>query len=270
MLERVAPGQLLSVLSPWAGAPERVVSVCLEAGLKSKPAETLSSMKKIHIFPAGAALTMAACGDPLLAPPSAPVLPSAQAWNIQYSPGMPPHPIAVDGGWYFDFPAPNCGRADVCSVHYVTTPVKMSLATSGRVRAMFRVTASDRPVFNYRLSPDNTCNYPAHARFYLQRAGDDLSGQGEYEFYRWFSNDVAYELAAGSANLIAALTPEQWTSVFGKKGDYDSPAMAGFAQALRHLGHVGVVFGGGCYYGHGVNVSGGTARFTLREYSIAE
>jgi hypothetical protein len=31
--------------------------------------------------------------------------------------------------------------------------------------------------------------------FYLQGVGDDLSGQGEYEFYRWFSNDVAYELA---------------------------------------------------------------------------
>ncbi len=42
-------------------------------------------MKMIHIFPAGAALTMAACSDPLPAPPSAPALLSAQAWNTQYS-----------------------------------------------------------------------------------------------------------------------------------------------------------------------------------------
>ena len=224
-------------------------------------------MKMIHIFPAGAAL-LAACSDPLPAPPSAPALLSAQAWNIQYSPGMPAHPIAVDGGWYFDFPAPRCGGPDVCSVHYVTTPVRMSVTTTGHAEAMFRITMSDTPVFNYQLNPDNTCDYPAHARFYLQRKGDDLTGQGEYEFYRWFSNEVAYRLAAGSAHLAVALTPGQWTSVFGRKGDYDFAATAGFVQALRHLGNVGFVFGGGCYYGHGVNVSGGTARFTLSEYSI--
>ncbi len=150
------------------------------------PHTACAAMKMIHIFPAGAAL-LAACSDPLPAPPSAPALLSAQAWNIQYSPGMPAHPIAVDGGWYFDFPAPRCGGPDVCSVHYVTTPVKMSVTTSGHVEAMFRITTSDAPVFNYQLNPDNTCDYPAHARFYLQRKGDDLTGQGEYEFYRWFS-----------------------------------------------------------------------------------
>ena len=53
-----------------------------------------------------------------------------------------------------------------------------------------------------------------------------------------------------------------------KKGDYDVATTAGFVQALRQLGNVGFVFGGGCYYGHGVNISGGTARFTLSHYSI--
>ena len=182
---------------------------------------------------------------------------------------MSAHPIAVGGGWYFDFPAASCGGADVCSVHYVSTPVSMSVTTSGHVNAVFQITTRGTPIFNYRLKPNNTCDYPAHARFYLQRKRDDLSGRGEYEYYRWFSNDVAYELGAGgSANLTAALTPDQWTSVFGKKGDHDSAATLGFVQALQNLANVGFVFGGGCYYGHGVNVSGGTARFTLRQYSI--
>jgi len=227
-------------------------------------------MKVIRISLAVAALTMAASGYRLLsalAEGSGASL-STQTWNIQYSPGMPAHPTAVEGGWYFDFPAPNCGGADVCSVHYVTTPVRMSLTTSGHVNAVFQVTTTGTPVFNYQLNWDNTCDYPAHVRFYLQRKGDDLSGQGEYEFYRWFSNEVAYELAAGSASLTASLTPDQWTSVFGKKGDYDSTAKAGFVQALQNLANVGFVFGGGCFYGHGVNVSGGTARFTLLQYSI--
>src|SRR2546430_12078153 len=130
---------------------------------------------------------------------------------------MPAHPIAMDDGWYFDSPAQTCGESDVCSVHYVSTPVKMSATTRGQVNAVFQVTTTGKAAFNYQLNPNNTCDYPAHARFYLQRQGDDLSGQGEYEFYRWFSNEVAYELAAGSANLTAALTPDQWTSVFGKK-----------------------------------------------------
>jgi hypothetical protein len=143
--------------------------------------------------------------------------------------------MPVDGGRYFDFPATHCGGADVCSVHYVTTPVEMSVTTSGHVEAVFQVSTTGAPVFNYWLSPDNTCDYPAHARFYLQRAGDDFSGQGEYQFYRWFSNEAAYRLGAGSAHLIATFTPGQWTSVFGKKGNYDPAAMAGFMEALNHL-----------------------------------
>jgi hypothetical protein len=223
-----------------------------------------------HISLAVAALTMAASSYRLVSafPEGSGSSLSAQTWNIQYSPGMPAHSTAVEDGWYFDFPAPNCGGAEVCSVHYVSTPVRLSVTTDGHVAVAFQITTTDMPVFNYRLKPDNTCDYPAHVRLYLQRAGDNLSGRGEYEFYRWFSNDVAYELAAGSANLTAALTPDQWTSVFGKRGNYDSATEIVFMQALQNLAHVGLVFGGGCYYGHGVNVIGGTARFTLRQYSI--
>ena len=224
----------------------------------------------IHFFLAVAALAMEASSDPSPSPPPAPSQASlsAQAWNIQYSPGMSAHPIAVAGGWYCDFPAPSCGSAQVCSVHYVSTAVQMSVTMGGHVNAVFEVNTTGTPVFNYQLNRDNVCDYPAHVRFYLQRTGDDLSGRGQYEFYRWFSNEVAYELVAGSANLTAALMPDQWTSVFGKKGDYDSAANVGFVQGLQDLVNVGFVFGGGCFYGHGVNVSGGTARFTLRQYSV--
>jgi hypothetical protein len=224
-------------------------------------------VKIIHLLLPAAVLAMWASNDSSLPAPSQISL-SAEAWNIQYSPGMPAHPTAVEEGWYFDFPAPSCGWADVCSVHYVTTSVQMSVKTSGHVNAALQISTSGAPIFHYRLKPDNTCDYPAHARFYLQRKRDDLSGRGEYEFYRWFSNDVAYKLATGSAKLTAALAPDQWTSVFGKKGSHDSATEVGFVQALQNLANVGFVFGGGCYYGHGVNVSGGTARFTLREYSI--
>jgi hypothetical protein len=44
--------------------------------------------------------------------------------------------------------------------------------------------------------------------------------------------------------------------------------MAGFQQAIANLGSVGFSFVGGCYYGHGVRVSGGGARFALTTYTI--
>jgi hypothetical protein len=37
---------------------------------------------------------------------------------------------------------------------------------------------------------------------------------------------------------------------------------------LGNLGNVGFVFGGGCFYGHGVNVIGGSARFLTTSYSV--
>jgi hypothetical protein len=57
--------------------------------------------------------------------------------------------------------------------------------------------------------------------------------------------------------------------VYGKSGDDDATALAGFQDALGNLGRVGMTFGGGCFFGHGVNVSGGTARFALISYTIS-
>src|SRR2546427_5558274 len=85
---------------------------------------------------------------------------------------------------------------------------------------LFRSTA----VFNYQLNPNNTCDYPAHARLYLQRTGDDLSGQGEYEFYRWFSNrseEHTSELQSQS-NLVCRLLLEKKKKKKIQHPSYDS------------------------------------------------
>jgi hypothetical protein len=34
----------------------------------------------------------------------------------------------------------------------------------------------------------------------------------------------------------------------------------------ENVGNIGMTFGGGCFAGHGVNISGGTARFSLTSY----
>jgi hypothetical protein len=94
----------------------------------------------------------------------------------------------------------------------------------------------------------------------LQEKGDDLSGKNGKQYFRWFSTSVAYQLAPGSTNLTASLTDlSQWTSVFGEKANESVAATDGFKQAMANLGNVGFSFGGGCFYGHGVRVSGGKA-----------
>jgi hypothetical protein len=197
---------------------------------------------------------------PLLATPQS-VSMDAAAWNILYSPSMPAHPGAGERGWYFDFPS--CSGTNACSVHYVTVPANLSASTS--VRAVFQIATTGAPAFYYKLQPDNTCDYPAHVRYILQRRGDDLSAKSE--FHRWFSLS-GFKLGEGSADLTVALRPDQWVSVFGKHGDYNESARTGFQEALQNLGNVGFVYGGGCFYGHGVNVVGGSARFLATEYSV--
>jgi hypothetical protein len=209
-------------------------------------------------------LLVAACnaGGSKPAQRSATVPMDARAWSILYSPGMPPHPTPrAGGGWYFDFStAPNL-------VNYVLAGVKM--AASSYVEARILVTTTKTPVFVYNLQPVNTCIYPSHVRFLLQEKGDDLSGANDKQYFRWWSNRVAYQLTSGRANLRASLTDlSQWTSVFGEKASASAAAAAGFKQAMANLGNVGVSFGGGCFYGHGVGVSGGSARFVVTKYKV--
>jgi len=68
--------------------------------------------------------------------------------------------------------------------------------------------------------------------------------------------------------LVAPLNAAQWSSVLGKKGTDSAVATQGFEAALADLGNVGMTFGGGCFFGHGVFVTGGTARFIATGYAV--
>jgi hypothetical protein len=211
-------------------------------------------------------LLLAACSEsrsqPAATAQSTVVPMNAQAWDILHSPEMPPHPTPqTNGGWYFDFPIPPR------SVHYVLAAVNMPASRS--VDASIIVTTTGTPVFVYNLQPDNNCTYPAHVRLLLQEKGDDLSGTNGKQYFRWWSNSAAYQLAPGAANLSAPLTDlSQWTSVFGEKANASAASKTGFEQAIAHIGSVGFSFGGGCFYGHGVRVSGGRARFIVNSYTV--
>ena len=184
---------------------------------------------------------------------------SADAWSFKYSSPMPAHPRAADGGWQFDFPT-------VKSVGYLTTSQRPASATQS-ITAVIAVGVVGEPFFEYRTEAVNTCDVPATVRLFVQRKGDDMSGVGQYEFYRWWSRTAAYQLAPGGAVLVGDLTdPRQWSSVLGKDG---SASEAAFRAAMADIGNIGFTFGGGCFYGHGVYLTGsGQAVFTASEFTV--
>lgn len=188
--------------------------------------------------------------------------PSASSWVIEYSPGMPSHPTASGAGWSFAFPnSPN-------HVDYVVDPV--SMAASNRISATVSVAVSGNPTFGYQTASNNTCIYPAHARLFFQERGDNMSGSGAYQYYRWWAKTDAgsFQLAPGSGTMTASFAdPAEWSSVLGVAGNANATATAAFNQAKANIGAVGMTFGGGCFYGHGVYVSSGSASFSLSAFS---
>jgi hypothetical protein len=139
-----------------------------------------------------------------------------------------------------------------------------SLANASYLTVTFKVVATGTPKFNFMFETGNTCANPAHARLSFARTGWSKGA----EFYRWWANSNAYELAPGGVTLAIPLTPSQWSSVFGKLGSQDTASLDGFRSALKDVAQVGLVFGGGCFFGHGVSVSGGSAKFIMTNYSI--
>lgn len=110
---------------------------------------------------------------------------------------------------------------------------------------------------------------PPSVRPYLERWGD--RGTSAYQYYRWWANPTSYQLSfnsPGTVTLIVPLTPDQWSSVYGGFGNANAQAMAGFNATLATPMMLGVTFGGGGAFGHGVQIASGTgtAQFTILSY----
>lgn len=160
----------------------------------------------------------------------------------------------------FDFPT----AAGPNTANYLTTTVNG--LKPGNISMDYTVSGTGNPVFDYRTNPNNTSGpgYPGTVRLFIQRAGDNMSGVGEYQQYRYWSSVTYKDLALGNFSISETLSdPSKWSDVYGKKGsDYPDRFAATVAQAQN----VGVTFGGGSFYGHGVFVTGGTAKFTVRAF----
>ncbi len=187
---------------------------------------------------------------------------SPSAWSVRYSSGVTLSALSGMAGWSFLFPT-GSGH-----VNYLTTPTSKPLTGSLTFTAQVIVT-SGVPRFLAAPEVGNTCDTPASVRAYVEQVYDARGPGHDIIYapatYRWWSNPIALQLSEGVATVTTPIDPSQWSDTDGHLG---TDELVGFQDAMAHPAAVGLTFGSGCFFGHGVVVSGGTARFVLTNFQV--
>jgi len=210
-------------------------------------------MPVVWMFVAVMAALSSACSSPTEPSPTPLTLPLASSvWETISLPG----PLALsnqDGALTFEFPTDG-------SVHYLYTASPL-LELRGTLAITVRIATAGQPTFN--LLDRGTCGIPVSVRPLIWA---NQNGNGDYD--RWWSNQRHVLLAPGTTTLSVPLQPAAWSSVNGQLGNATPQVTFQFEKALLNVSRLGVTFGGGCSFGHGVSVIGGTATFALSEYVV--
>jgi hypothetical protein len=155
--------------------------------------------------------------------------------------------------------------ASVVRLRKLYTDRPRSLSGDDAISISLSMTADDKTEIFWHTQPSNTCKTPASVRPFF-----DGWYQGPYEpTYDWWSSTASYALAPGSASLQAALTPSQWSDENGHTASYNQATIDGFDFSMKTTQSIGLSFGGGCFYGHGVSTIAGNARFELHAFQPA-
>jgi hypothetical protein len=104
---------------------------------------------------------------------------------------------------------------------------------------------------------------PPLVTIWVQRKGDDMTGKGKMQYYRWWGLTSITDLKGGEFDVTISAKLPGWTSVFGNQTNE-----AGFAGCMNQPQRVGMTFGGGSFLGHGVRLTRGTAKFTLLAFEV--
>lgn len=171
-----------------------------------------------------------------------------------YSVAMPLHPTPRrGGGFHIDLPnAPG-------SAHYVTFR-HGSLAGKRQIRIRYRVQVDP----GARIVATTVPKWPGLITPYFQRAGDNWTGRGRFETYRWYGTFATKVLEPGQFEIVAPLT-SKWTAVETSNA---LTAPGRFRDAAVNADQVGFVLGGGDGFGHGVHVVGGRARLIVTDFQV--
>jgi hypothetical protein len=73
---------------------------------------------------------------------------------------------------------------------------------------------------------------PASMSLFFWRGRDNLSGQGDYVYYRWFCSQKVLLQLGDNQTLSCPIAGAKWETVFGDNGANSAASQAGFATAL--------------------------------------
>lgn len=178
---------------------------------------------------------------------------SNNIWRFRYSNGMPVGPTRRRNGDGFRFTFPLVPN----DVDYLTTAYRGD--AQDYVSATAKIARIDgTPVFVASGEGEVAC----HARFLVEREGDDLSDEDG----RWWSRLRSFPLRVGEgwSTVTVPFHPVEWSNVHGKVA---SERRAQFRVCLDNVGHVGLTFGA-TFFGHGVSVKGGRARMVVSDFEV--
>lgn len=144
------------------------------------------------------------------------------------------------------------------SLNYLFSPANRDISTAAGIDIDLALSTTGTPQFHHDggaggLAPN------VRAFFWAYDLKDSRSSSA-----RWWSQ-VYVTLAAGEASLHLDFDPAKWSNVDGQFG---SQVPAEFAAARAATVALGVTFGGGSFFGHGVSVSDGTADFILKRFEV--
>lgn len=181
---------------------------------------------------------------------------NSRDWTLRYSTRV----RLVGNPLSFEFPlTPG-------SVNYLTTGYTGPITQAQSVMITLQIIGS--PTFNYMLELGNVCVNYASVRPYIEAQVPEKCPDATYTCAppsaRQWSNPASIELQEGTYSVVVPFTPPVWSDAEGVMGQND---LSGFAATLAKPRYVGMTFGGGCFFGHGVNVNG-PAQFILKGFSI--
>jgi hypothetical protein len=195
------------------------------------------------------------CSSPS-SPSPAPVTIALQSSAWQTIGDPQPYPLANDGAALtLEFPSSG-------SINYLFTAVSIP-NLHGTLAVTVRIATSGPVLFDSLDPQTSACTIPSSVRPLIW-----ANNNGNGEFDRWWSNPRAITLAAGTHTINVPLTADSWSSVNGKFANADGPTTLAFGHALLNVSRLGLTFGGGCSFGHGINVRNGTATFAITDYSV--
>jgi hypothetical protein len=140
-------------------------------------------------------------------------------------------------------------------------------ASASEIVFTVRVVTTGVPAFLSAEGPDECTWNPPAARIWVASRRWQSTLEPTHDYDRWWSRVGFLALGgAGTFTFAAPLDPALWGGTWGYGADEHPDD---FYRVLGEVnGRIGLVFGGGCSYGHGLYTSGGTATFTILGYEV--